>query len=113
MAEAVVRKYLSQAWPPTLNTVRCDDEHITGVPLVFEVQSVEFTELLSSGDDVAFHARQTGRYQSGFAGMESTTSSMLLNINGILRVQDGQVVSGRIIRDRSGLKARLQKDLKP
>ncbi len=113
MAEAVVRNGLSQSWPPSLNTVRCDDEHITGVPLVFEVQSVEFTELFSSGDDVAFHARQTGCYQSGFAGIASTTSSMLLNVNGILRVQDGQVVSGRIIRDRSGLKARLQKDLKP
>ena len=112
-AEAVVRNWLSQSWPSTLSTVSCDDEHITGMPLVFEVQSVAFTELFSSGDDVAFHARQTGCYQSGFAGIASTQNSMLLNVNGILHVQDGQVVSGRIIRDRSGLKARLQKDLKP
>jgi hypothetical protein len=113
VAEAVVRNWLSQSWPSTLNTVRCDDEYITGMPLVFEVKSVAFTELFSSGDDVAFHARQTGCYQSGFAGIASTPSSSLLNVNGILHVQDGQVVSGRIIRDRSGLKARLQKDLKP
>jgi hypothetical protein len=113
VAEAVVRNWLSQSWPSTLNTVRCDDEYITGMPLVFEVKSVAFTELFSSGDDVAFHARQTGCYQSGFAGIASTPSSSLLNVNGILHVQDGQVVSGRIIRDRSGLKARLQKDFKP
>jgi predicted ester cyclase len=113
VAEAVVRNWLSQSWPSTLNTVRCDDEYITGMPLVFEVKSVAFTELFSSGDYVAFHARQTGCYQSGFAGIASTPSSSLLNVNGILHVQDGQVVSGRIIRDRSGLKARLQKDFKP
>jgi len=113
MAEAVVRNWMSQSWPLALPTVRCDDEHITGVVLAFEVQSVAFTELFSSGEDVAFHARQTGRYQSGFAGMEASTHNEVLNVNGLLRVQDGQVVSGRIIRDRSGLKARLQKDFKP
>jgi predicted ester cyclase len=82
------------------------------VPLEFTVQSVEFTELFSSGDEVAFHARQTGQYQGGIAGLEASTKSWLLNVNGLLRVQEGQVVSGRIIRDRSGLKARLQQDLK-
>jgi hypothetical protein len=45
--------------------------------------------------------------------MEASTHNEVLNVNGILHVQDGQVVSGRIIRDRSGLKARLQKDFKP
>ena len=112
-AEAVVRHWLTQAWPPNIKDVRCDDEHITGVSLQFDVQSVEFTELFSSGDDVAFHVRQTGLYQAGFAGLEASAKNWLLNVNGIVRVQDGQVVSGRIIRDRTGLKARLQKDLKP
>jgi hypothetical protein len=78
------------------------------VPLEFKVASVEFTELFSSGDDVAFHARQTGRYLGGLAGLESSPKSWVLNVNGLLCVQDGQVVAGRIIRDRSGLKARLQ-----
>jgi hypothetical protein len=108
VAEMVVHQWLSQSWPITSKAVRCDDEHITGVPLAFKVASVEFTELFSSGDDVAFHARQTGRYLGGLAGLESSPKSWVLNVNGLLRVQDGQVVAGRIIRDRSGLKARLQ-----
>jgi hypothetical protein len=112
-AEAVVRNWLTQSWPLANTSVRCDDEHITGVPLAFNVQSVTFTELFSSGDDVAFHARQTGHYIGGFAGIENSDKSWLLNVNGLLRVQEGQVVSGRIIRDRLGLKTRLQQDLKP
>lgn len=112
-AEAVVRDWLTQSWPLKTKEVRCDDEHITGVSLQFDVQSVEFTELFSSGDDVAFHVRQTGRYQAGFDELQASMKNWLLNVNGILRVQAGQVVSGRIIRDRTGLKARLQKDLKP
>jgi hypothetical protein len=112
-AEAVVRHWLTQSWPLTTQSVRCDDEHITGMPLHFKVQSVEFTELFSSGDDVAFHARQTGQYLGGFVGIEASNKSWLLNVNGILRVQDAQVTSGRIIRDRGGLKTRLQQDVKP
>jgi hypothetical protein len=89
--------------------VRCDDEHITGMPLKVEVIGVEFTELFSSGEYVAFHARQTGFYRGGFAGLQACEKPMLLNSNGILHVQNAQVVSGRVIRDRLGLKARLQK----
>jgi len=108
-AEAVVRQYLLNAWPVSLPAVRCDDEHITGMPLQFEVTGVEFTELFSSGHDVAFHARQTGFYRGGFAGLQACETPMLLNTNGILHVQNAQVVSGRVIRDRLGIKARLQK----
>jgi hypothetical protein len=109
----VVRHWLTQSWPLGSHAVRCDDEHITGMPLHFKVQSVEFTELFSSGDDVAFHARQTGHYLGGFNGIEASNKRCLLNVNGILRVQDAQVTSGRIIRDRIGLKTRLQQDVKP
>jgi hypothetical protein len=91
--------------------VRCDDEHISGVPLVFEVHSTEFTELFSSGDDVAFHVRQTGLYISGIPSLATCTIPMVLNGNGIVRVDQGKVVSGRVIRDRLGLKSRLQKAL--
>ena len=108
-AQAVVSQYLLNAWPVSLPAVRCDDEHITGVPLTFEVTGVEFTELFSSGEYVAFHARQTGFYRGGFAGLEACETPMLLNTNGILHVKNAQVVSGRVIRDRLGLKARLQK----
>ena len=113
VAEAVVSHWLAQSWPLNTASVRCDDEHITGTSLKFKVQSVEFTELFSSGGDVAFHARQTGQYLGGFAGIEASHKSWLLNLNGILRVKDAQVTSGRIIRDRGGLKTRLQQDVKP
>ncbi len=111
--EALVSNWLSQDWPCDEPEVRCDDEHLTGVPLVFKVQTCEFTEMFSSGEDVAFHVRQTGEYQGGFAGLEASPKNWVLNVNGILRVKAGRVESGRIIRDRMGLKARLQKDLNP
>jgi hypothetical protein len=69
----------------------------------------KYSKLFSSGEYVAFHARQTGYYRGGFAGLEACETPMLLNTNGILHVQNAQVVSGRVIRDRLGLKARLQK----
>jgi len=77
--------------------------------LKFEVTGVEFTELFSSGEYVAVHARQTGFYRSSFAGLQACEKPMFLNTNGILQVQNGRVVSGRVVRDRLGLKARLQK----
>jgi len=112
-AEEVVRHCLLQAWPSPLSAVRCDDEHITGVPLLFDVTGIEFNELFSSGEYVAFHARQTGFYRGGFAGLQACAQPMLLNTNGILQVQNAQVMSGRVIRDRLGLKTRLQKALNP
>jgi hypothetical protein len=35
-AMAVVKHWLNGSWPPAQPSVRCDDEHITGVPLQFE-----------------------------------------------------------------------------
>jgi len=108
-AEAVVRQWLRGSWPPTKKNVRCDDEHITGVPLVFEVHSTEVGFLQSSGPDVVFHVRQTGTYIGGFAGLEPQQSGAVLYCNGIVRVADGQVQQGRVIRDRVGLRASLRK----
>ncbi len=107
-AEAVVRAWLTTSWPSNLPGVRCDDEHITGVPLAFEVTSGEITELFSSGSEVAFHVRQTGRYLGGLPGVAPRAQDSVLHCNGIVRVQDGQVVSGRVIRDRIGLVASLK-----
>ena len=111
-AAAVVRDFMRQDWPLQTAQILCDDEHITAVELNFQVQSVEFTELFSSGTEVAFHARQLGFYKGVWTGLEACELPMVLNCNGILKVQDGSVVSGRIIRDRSGLKARLSKAAK-
>ena len=107
-AEAVVRQWLTRSWPASEVGVRCDDEHLTGAPLTFAVESGEITELFSSGDEVAFHVCQTGRYAAGFPGISPSENTFVLHCNGIVRVQDGQVVSGRVIRDRIGLLASLK-----
>jgi hypothetical protein len=106
-AEAVVRRWLARSWPIAGSRVRCDDEHITGVPLVFDVAAGEVTELFSSGPEVAFHVRQTGHYRGGLPGIDASGATHVLHGNGIVRVEGGQVVSGRVIRDRIGLRAAL------
>ena len=90
--------------------MRFDDEHITGTALAFEVVSAEITELFSSGPDVAFHVRQSGRYLGGLPGLPAREREAVLHCNGIVRVLDSKVRSGRVIRDRAGLRASLLKD---
>jgi len=109
-AESVVRQWLTGAWPAAVAEVRVDDDHLTGLPLQFVVDSVEVADIFSSGDDVAFHARQRGRYLGGLPGVPARDRQELLNCNGMVRVREGAVHAGRVIRDRGGLKARLQKD---
>lgn len=109
-AEAVVRDWLQRAWPQAESQVRVDDEHLTGIRLDFEVQATEVVDLFSSGKDVAFHARQRGRYRGGLHGVPVRERLELLHVNGIVRVEGGAVCAGRVIRDRGGLKARLLKD---
>ena len=90
--------------------MRCDDDHITGQPLQFDVASVDVVDIFSSGDQVAFHVRQQGRYRGGLPGVPARDRLELLNCNGMVWVKDGAVTTGRVIRDRGGLKARLMKD---
>lgn len=106
-AEAVVRRWLDRSWPVNVPGVRCDDEHITGVQLEFEVTESVVDTLRSSGPDVAFHTRQTGSYLGGLSGLTARRQAVL-HCNGIVRVVEGQVQSGRVIRDRLGLRTRLQ-----
>ena len=106
-AEGVVARWLTGSWPAS--AVRCDDEHIIGDPLRFEVRDVEIDALLSSGPEVVFHARQTGVYRGGLPGVEGTAENAVLHVNGLVRVEDGRVRSGRVIRDRAGLRAALRK----
>ncbi len=109
-AEAVACAWLAQSWPQAQAAVRVDDEHITGQRLQFQVETTEVVDMFSSGPDVAFHVRQRGRYVGGMPGVAPRDRVELLNVNGILRVEGGAVVAGRVIRDRGGLKGRLQKD---
>ena len=58
---------------------------------------------------MAFHVRQTGTYMGGIAGVEPMQRNAVLHCNGIVRVVDGVVRQGRVIRDRFGLRASLKK----
>ena len=105
-AEAIVRDWLTGDWPCPERLVLCDDDHITGDPLSFDVTTTEVRELLSSGDHVAFNVRQSGVYQGGLPVDGPVPQT--LDVNGIVRVSDGRVASGRVIRDRMGLWSRLR-----
>lgn len=108
-AEAAVLQWLQGDWPRSPDAVRCDDDHLTGTALAFEVAETQVGELLSAGDHVAFNVRQTGRYLGGLPAPASGPVAETLDVNGIVRVENGRVVEGRVIRDRMGLWARMRK----
>ena len=108
-AETVVRDWLGTSWPLETASIRVDDEHITGAPLVFSTTRVEVDTLLSSGEEVVFHAIQHGHYETGLPKAEHPGKAHL-HVNGILRVNNGAVVSGRVIRDRMALRVALAKE---
>ena len=105
-AEAAVLAWLEGGWPKGAS-ILCDDEHLTRDHLHFDVERTEVKRLHSAGDRVAFWVRQHGTYRSGIEGLPAAVD--FLDVNGLLRVADGQVVSGRIVRDRMGLWARLRR----
>lgn len=104
-AEQVVIDWLQGEWPKSAG-VRVDDEHLTGETLGFEVARTHLGQLWSSGSDVVFHARQTGTVTRGLAGVPAGATGEL-HVNGVVRVVDGRVATGRVIRDRVGLRAAL------
>lgn len=102
-AEAVVRDWLAA---PDLRTapVDCDDEH-TGAPAerLLEVRGCEVHELFSAGGWVGFHVAQTGAYLGGLDGLDDLVGrEAVLELAGLVQVQDGRVVGGRVVRDRLG-----------
>jgi hypothetical protein len=102
-AEAIARHWLHTSWPLDDPEIRVDDEHITGVPLRFETGSVDIKTLYSADGQVVFHGVYHGSYQGGLARVDGTGQAAHLHCNGILRIDGGKVVSGRIIRDRGAL----------
>lgn len=108
-AEAVVRAWLSTAPTFEFDGVLRDDEQLTGdPPLAFEPVTTDVTDLFSAGDHVAFHAKQIGRYRSGFPGVAESPHDVTLYLVGIVSVADGRVIGGRMIRDRSALHRALR-----
>jgi len=95
-AEEAVRRWLLRG---DLSSVDRDDSwlsHEATVPL--EDVTTDLDELFSAGSRVAFHGVQRGMYAGGRERVPAA-----LHLAGLVRVEDGEVVRGRVIRDRLGL----------
>jgi predicted ester cyclase len=100
-AEAIVRAWLAAG---DVTGVMVDD----GRPAarIVAAERTEVNDMFSAGDKVAFHAVQHGPLAGDdpqFAGDGPAT----LHLAGVVSVSAGQVVAGRVIRDRLGLWKRL------
>lgn len=108
-AEAAVRRLLEASDITAQANILCDDQWM-GVSAgpVLDQTGLIINDLFSCGARVGFHASQTGRVQPGFlpdsahAGEAAT-----LHMAGIVRVDGGEVVEGRIIRNRIDLQRSL------
>lgn len=109
-AEEVVRKWLESGRLAATPGVLLDDQG-TGAdvtPLINQT-GIEINDFFSCGSVVAFHLAQHGslvpdREVQGQAGMQA-----YLHMAGMVRVEGGKVVSGRIIRNRLELARRLSR----
>ena len=100
-AEAVVRGWLAAG---NLSDVTVDDGRPSH-PLI-KAERTDLDALFSAGALVAFHAVQRGPLTGEdpqFAG----DGQAVLHLAGVVRVTDGRVSAGRVIRDRLGLLRRL------
>ena len=99
--EAVVRAWLAAG---DVTGVTVDDGRPAG--RIVAAERTEINDVFSAGDKAAFHAVQHGPLAGDdpqFAG----NGLAILHLAGVVRVADGQVVAGRVIRDRLGLWKRL------
>lgn len=102
--EEIVRGWLLAGSIHGKAGVDFDDEwdgHTAG-PLV-DVTDTVVDDLFGSGDRVAFHVTQTGTYSGGAGKDDRVGQPATLRSAGIVRVADGAVASGRVVRDRSGM----------
>jgi predicted ester cyclase len=115
-AEEVVRRWLSAGSIHGTAGVTFDDEwdgHPCG-PLIeisggtghgvdADAEVTVIDDLFGAGDRVAFHVTQTGDYLGGAGKDDRIGTKATLRSAGIVQVSDGMVVSGRVVRDRSGM----------
>lgn len=103
-AEEAVRQWLFAGSIHGARGVEFDDEwdgHPCG-PLI-DVGDTVVDDLFGGGDRVAFHITQTGDYLGGAGKDDRIGTGATLRSAGIVHVIDGAVMSGRVVRDRSGL----------
>ncbi len=102
-AEDAVRAWLDTG---SFADVTCDDGW-TGQPTpeLLDVTRVEVHRLFSAGRRVAFHAVQTGRYRGGLPDTDGCAGREApLWVAGMVTVDAAGAVSGRVVRDRVGLR---------
>jgi predicted ester cyclase len=108
-AEDVVRRWLAD---PAADENAVYNDAWTGQPSppLVEVTSVAVHDIFSAGNRVAFHALQQGTYGGGFPGLDAAIGAPArLHSAGIVRVEGGSVVSGRVVSDRLGLMRSLER----
>lgn len=107
-AERVVREVLTRGDLTATPGIVFDDAW-TGAPLqkVLQPDGAVIDDFFSAGDQVAFRITQSGRVLADFAAEPRVGQLAFLHMTGIVTVRDGQIVGGRVIRDRLGLYRRL------
>jgi len=109
-AEQIVGTALQQNDLTQIEGVVFDDEW-TGAPRqrVIEARSAVIDDLFSAGDQVAFHAAVMGRPADDFPAGDATRRNQdsVLHMSGLVTLENGRIVRGRVIRDRLGLYRRL------
>lgn len=103
-AEAAVRDWLAAG---DLSAALADDG--TPGPALLDDATVEIDELFAAGRRVAFHAVQSGRYRGGLPGTDGAEGrEARMGVAGLVTVADGGAVTGRIVRDRAGLRRAMR-----
>lgn len=109
-AEALVRHALSAGTLLKNPAIRFDDGGAAGPPHeILEPAEVRINDMFSAGDRVAFHIAQWGRLTADFSmgRPELVGTDVILHMAAVVTVTKGVITAGRVIRDRLGLKRRL------
>lgn len=103
-AEAEVRDWLATGDLALGGAIVLDD----GSADALVAGKAEVVELFSAGGSVAFAARQTGEYLGGLAEIAATGQDVSITLTGLVHLgPDG--LRGHVVRDRLGLRRRLQR----
>ncbi len=113
VAEAVVRDLIASGRILEPEGLLFDDEWLdpAGRDQILDPESITVNDLFSAGEHVAFHLAISGHLRAGSPyalGVQGSGRQVLLHLAALVRVQDGRIVWGRGIRDRHGLKRRLE-----
>lgn len=102
-AETAVRAWLEAGGLDTTTQVLADEEWLTQVKApVLEQRNIAILDLFSAGKTVGFHVRQHGAIRAKIGALAPGDPAALYAA-GIVHVEGGAVVRGRIIRNRLDL----------